>query len=303
MDRHDDNGEDMTKVAFLGLGQMGAPMAARLLDAGHDLTVWNRTADKAEPLLARGATAASSPAEAVADADAAITMLSAPEALDEVLFGEQGAAASLTAGQILVEMSTVGPAAVQAMTERLPDGVAVIDAPVLGSVPQATDGRLLVFIGAADEDLPRVQDLLSPMGTLRHVGGPGAGAAIKLVVNSTLPTTLAALGEAMALGEGLGLDRDAVLDVLGSSPLRPTLDRKRDNIVAGSYDNPNFKLALALKDLQLVTEAAAGAGRDLRVVEASRAWLQEAVDAGAGDLDYSAVVATILAHRTARPAG
>lgn len=276
---------------------MGAPMAARLLDAGHEVTVWNRTAARARPLVERGASAASSPAEAAAGADAVITMLSTPEALEQVLVGEGGLAPALGAGQLLIEMSTVGPAVVRSVAARVPPGVAVVDAPVLGSVPQATDGALLVFVGADEETFPRVEELLAPLGTVRHVGGAGSGAAAKLVVNATLVTTLAALGEALALGDALGLERDVLLDVLAASPVGPTLERKRDAIESGSYRPPRFKLALALKDAQLVVDAASAAGRDLRLAAASRDWLQRALDAGAGDLDYSAVVATILDAR------
>src|SRR5438270_1324667 len=138
----------MAKIAFLGLGKMGAPMAARLLSSGHDVTIWNRTSAKAEPFAKLGATAAASPADAVANADIAITMLATPEALLDVLFGERGAAAALHEGQTLIEMSTVGPSVLEAIAAKLPGGVMVVDAPVLGSVPAATDGTLLVFVGA-----------------------------------------------------------------------------------------------------------------------------------------------------------
>src|SRR5439155_16800115 len=132
----------MAKIAFLGLGQMGAPMATRLLQAGHELTVWNRTPDRAKPLAAGGATVAGSPAEAVAGAAFAITMLATPEALQEVVLGGNGLAKALGPGQVYIDMSTVGPNTVRAIAAKLPNGVAIVDAPVRGSVPQATEGRL-----------------------------------------------------------------------------------------------------------------------------------------------------------------
>jgi 3-hydroxyisobutyrate dehydrogenase-like beta-hydroxyacid dehydrogenase len=282
----------MAKIAFLGLGQMGAPMARRLLQAGHELTVWNRTPDRAEPLAAGGAVVAGSPAEAGARAEFAITMLATPEALQEVVLGENGLAKALGPGQVYVDMSTVGPDTVRSIAARLPEGIAVVDAPVRGSVPQATEGRLEIFVGARDEDLERVRPILESLGSVSHVGGPGAGAAMKLVANLVLGTSIAALGEALALGETLALGRAPLLDMLAGSQLAPVVRAKRANIESGHYP-PSFKLRYAAKDLRLVAEAAAAA-RDLKVTAAARAWLDSAVESGAADLDFSAVVATIL---------
>jgi 3-hydroxyisobutyrate dehydrogenase-like beta-hydroxyacid dehydrogenase len=126
----------MSKLAFLGLGLMGSPMATRLLDAGHDVTVWNRTSSKTAPLIDHGAAAASSPAEAVTGADAVITMLATPEALQQVLFADNGVVGALTPGQWLIEMSTVGPEAIRSVARRLPPDVTLIDAPVRGGPPR-----------------------------------------------------------------------------------------------------------------------------------------------------------------------
>jgi len=283
----------MSKIAFVGLGQMGSPMAVRLLEAGHHVTVWNRTPERAAPLRQRGAVVASSPAEAVADAEFAITMLATPEALEAVLFADGGLAAALGLGQILIDMSTVGPGAVRSVGARLPEGVSLVDAPVRGSVPEATEGRLHVFVGATDEDFARARPILESFGEIRRTGGPGSGAAMKLVVNLTLGAAIVALGEALALGESLGLEPGALLDVLADSPIGPAVRAKRANVEAGRYP-PKFKLGLAAKDLRLVMDAADAAGRDLRLARAARAWLDEAARRGASDLDYSAVLATIL---------
>jgi 3-hydroxyisobutyrate dehydrogenase-like beta-hydroxyacid dehydrogenase len=283
----------MAKIGFLGLGLMGSPMATRLLEAGNDVTVWNRSADKMQPLVERGASPASSPAAATLGADVVITMLADPQALESVLFGQDGVASALHTGQALVDMSTVGPEVISQIAGRLPDGVELVDAPVRGSVPEATDGRLSIFVGATDEAFSKVAELLGAMGTVRRIGGLGSGAAMKLVVNSTLGAAIAGVGEALALGDVLGLERSLLFDVLEETPLGAVVKGKRGYIESGSYP-PNFKLALALKDLGLVTDAAAQGGRELKVAAASRAWFEEALDAGAGDLDYSAVVATIL---------
>jgi 3-hydroxyisobutyrate dehydrogenase-like beta-hydroxyacid dehydrogenase len=282
----------MTKIAFIGLGQMGSPMAGRLLEAGHDLTVWNRTAERAGPLARLGARAAESPAEAAAGADVVVTMLADPSALEEVLFGSGGLAGALSPGQVLVDSSTVGPDEIRSVAERVPEGVAVVDAPVRGSVGEAENGLLIVLVGGHDDEVARVEPILSTFGTVERVGGPGSGAAMKLVVNSTLGAAIAGVGEAIALGDVLGLDRERVLDVLSSSPLGEAFRGKRSNIEAGSYP-PRFKLGLALKDLRLVNGVAERAGRTLRSAAASRDWLALAEEEGKGDLDYSAVVATI----------
>jgi 3-hydroxyisobutyrate dehydrogenase-like beta-hydroxyacid dehydrogenase len=283
----------MAKLAFLGLGLMGTPMATRLLEAGHDLTVWNRTSAKTRPLVDQGASAASSPAEAVAGADAAITMVATPQALEQVLFDDDGVLGALSPGQWLIDMSTVGPEMIGSVARRLPSHVTLIDAPVRGSIPEATAGRLAIYVGASQGAFEHVQPLLAPLGTVHHVGGPGAGAATKLVVNLTLGVTITALGEALALADTLGLNRGTLLDILAESPIGGTVRSKRANIESGAYP-PSFKLRLALKDLRLVTESPAQPGQDLRLAAASRSWLEQAAQAGADDLDYSAVVATIL---------
>src|SRR5882724_8022213 len=262
----------MAKVAFLGLGQMVTPMATRLVRAGHELTVWNRTPGRATPLAAGGAIVAGSPAEAGAGAAFAITMLATPEALTEVVLGEQGLVRSLRPGQVYIDMSTVGPHTVRSIAAQFPQGVAVVDAPVRGSVSQAAEGRLEIFVGASDENFERVRPILESLGSVVHVGGLGAGAAMKLVANLALGASIAAVGEALALGEALGLGRTPLLNMLEGSQLSPVVRAKRANIESGRYP-PNFKLRHAAKDLRLVIEAAAAANRDLKVSAAAKVWL------------------------------
>lgn len=287
--------DEITKIAFLGLGMMGTPMATRLLQAGHDLTVWDRKDENMKALVDLGAMAATSPAEAAVGVDVAITMLANPQVLERVVF-EGGLARSLGRGQVLMDMSTVGPDEIRSVRERVPEGVIVVDSPVRGSVPEASGGKLDIFVGATDEAFERVRQILESLGTVRHIGGPGAGAAAKMVTNAALGAAIAAVGEALSLGEILGLNSRVVLDVLADSPVGPTARVKRGNIESDTYP-PSFKLSLALKDMRLVTEAAKSAGRGLKLADASRAWLEEAAEAGAGDLDFSAVVATILGQQ------
>lgn len=281
-------------LSWLGLGQMGSPMAARLLDAGHEVVVWNRTPERAHSLVEKGAHSAATPAEAVSSAEVVFTMLAHPDAVEGVLFGEHGVVTALGRGT-LVDMSTVGPAAVRRMAERLRDGVDMADAPVLGSVPQATDGSLKVFVGARPEVFARLQPLLEQLGRPVHVGPVGAGAAMKLVANATLGTLMTSLGEALALADALGLDEGPVLDVLADSPIGATARSKRNRIESGEYP-PNFSLELAAKDLRLVADAAQGRGVDARVAAAARAHFEAAAEKGFGDLDYSAVIAHVRGH-------
>lgn len=280
------------KVGFCGLGMMGAPMARRVLDAGHELTVWNRTTEKARSLHKEGAQIATSPSEVAASADAVITMLADGAALEEVVFGDDGLAGALAPDALIIEMSTVGPAAIEGVRDRLHDTV-VVDAPVLGSVPQAAAGELKIFVGAEHGTFKRVEPLLQAMGDPRRVGGAGAGAAMKIVVNSTLGATMTALGEALSLAAALGLERETALDILAGSPLGATVARKRENIAELHYP-ANFKLALARKDLELVTETGRDHNAELLVAGAAKTWFERAAGAGWGELDYSAVIAWIL---------
>jgi 3-hydroxyisobutyrate dehydrogenase-like beta-hydroxyacid dehydrogenase len=290
----------MARVAFCGLGQMGSPMAGRLLGAGHALTVWNRTEERAEPLVAAGAKAASTPAEAAGGAEIVITMLADPAALDRVALGPAGLGEGLRPGATLIDMSTVGPDAIRSVAERLPAGVDVMDAPVLGSIPAARDGTLKVFAGGEDPVVERRAPFLEVFGTIFRFGPLGSGAAMKLVANSTLGALMAGLAEALALADGFGLDQAEVLDVLVDSPIGVTAKSKRPLIESGTYA-PNFKLAHGLKDMELVNRAAEQLGLNLPLARAARSQFESAVAAGLGALDYSAVTAHVRKRPAALP--
>jgi len=285
----------VSTVAVVGLGAMGSRIARRLLDAGHELVVWNRTAEKAAPLVEAGAVAVASPAEAAERAEVVITMVANPAALQEVTEGEAGVAAGM-GDATAIEMSTVGPDAVKRLASVLPEGVGLLDAPVLGSRAEADAGSLRIFVGGPKELAERWMSLLSVLGSPLHVGPSGSGAAAKLVANTTLVGTIGVLGEALALAEGLGLSREAAWEVLAATPLAEQANRRRESVEKDEYP-PRFALYLARKDAELVT----GAGLELPLTEAARAWLAQADEAGWGDRDYSAVLAWILA-RAARAA-
>src|SRR5205823_14382990 len=185
------------------------------------------------PILERGARRAETPEEAARDAEALITMVATSEAVEEVLFGSDGAASAMAAGSTLIEMSTVGPDAVRQLASRLPEDASILDAPVLGSVSAARDGTLTIFVGGPADLCARWLPVLEALGAPRRLGELGAGASMKLVVNSTLMVMMTGLGEALALADALGLDQGSVLDVLSDSPMGVTAKGKRSRLETG----------------------------------------------------------------------
>ena len=283
----------MSTVAVIGLGAMGSRFARRFLEAGHQVIVWNRTPEKADDLVELGAAPAASPADAARRAEALITIVADPPALRAVTEGSEGIAAGADASTTVIEMSTVGPAAVRWLASALPSEVGLLDAPVLGSLSEAEEGTLSVFVGGPASLAERWTPLLSALGSPIHVGPLGAGASAKLVANATLFGTLALLGEVVALADGLGLSRDVTWDVLSATPLAAPAERRRPSIEGGDYAQ-RFALALARKDSQLIVDAAKETGVDVLVLEAARAWLAEAEEAGLGEHDYSTVLRRII---------
>jgi 3-hydroxyisobutyrate dehydrogenase len=284
-------------IGVVGLGAMGSRIAARLLDTGHPVVVWNRDAAKAEPLVARGAAAAATPAALAGACRTVITMVSDPAALHAIVSGPTGIAAGLEPGTQLVEMSTVGPSTVQEVRSQLPPEVDIVDAPVLGSVAQAERGELTLYVGGSADAVERVTPVLTSLGTVVPIGGSGSGAAAKLLANAALFMAVAAVGEAIELGRRLGLGDDVVDTVLATTPLAAEATRRRPLLEAGDYP-PRFSLALAAKDARLIHDAASASSADpLRLIEAAAAWLSQAEREGRGEQDYTAMLATITASR------
>jgi 3-hydroxyisobutyrate dehydrogenase-like beta-hydroxyacid dehydrogenase len=283
----------MSVVGFIGLGRMGSRMARRLLDAGHDLVVWNRTPERMAPLVEAGALPAKTPADAARRSEAVLTMVSDPAALFEMTEGPDGLAAGVGPSATVIEMSTVGPDAIRRLASRLPPGTGLLDAPVLGSLAEAEAGTLRIFVGGSQRLLERWTPLLSDLGSPLHVGELGWGAGAKLVANLTLLGVLGLLGEALSLARGLGLAHETAFEVLAATPLAAQAERRRPSIESGEYP-ARFSLSLALKDADLILDAAGSAGADLRLVKAARTWLADANEGGWTDRDYAAVLAWIL---------
>jgi 3-hydroxyisobutyrate dehydrogenase-like beta-hydroxyacid dehydrogenase len=287
---------EVSRVAVIGLGAMGSRIARRLLEAGHDVVVWNRTPSKADPLVGAGAAPAATPAEAAVRAHAVITVLADPDALRAVVEGPDGVAAGASAGATVIEMSTVGPEAIRWLASAIPVGVGLLDAPVLGSLGEAESGTLLVFVSGPDELFERWQPLLASLGSAIHVGSLGAGASAKLVANATLVGTLTLLGEILALADGLGISREVAFRVLAETPLAAQAQRRRGQLERGEFPL-RFSLALGRKDARLIVEAAERSGVEARVLAAAAEWFAEAEEAGLGGRDYSEVLNAIIGRR------
>jgi HAD superfamily hydrolase (TIGR01450 family) len=286
----------MSTVAVVGVGAMGSHIALRLLDTGHEVLVWNRSPERLAPLLARGATAVSTPREAASRSQTLITMLAGPKALRKVSEGAGGIAAGSHPDLVVVEMSTVGPPAVRRLAALLGPELRLLDAPVLGSIAEAESGTLTIFAGGAADVVDRVEPLLAALGMVLRVGPLGAGAAAKLVANAALLGTLAVLGESLALAEGLELTPEAAATVLASTPLAEQARRRLPLIEAGEYPR-RFALSLAHKDADLIIAASETAAVEVPALAAARSWLVAAEAEGRGDADYTAMLATILGNR------
>jgi 3-hydroxyisobutyrate dehydrogenase/2-hydroxy-3-oxopropionate reductase len=279
----------MAAVAWIGLGAMGSRMAERLVAAGHDVTAWNRTHRETGPRT----TMATTPAEAAARAEVVALMVTDTAALREVVNGADGVAAGVTANRTVIDFSTVGPDAAADLRASLPSGIAVVDAPVLGSIAEAAAGTLKLLVGGSADEVERCRAVLEPLGELIHMGPPGSGAAAKLAANYALMGSLAVLGETIALADALGIDRDATWRLLELTPLAAQARRRRSAIETGSYP-PRFALRLARKDADLIADAAADRDVELRLGRALATWFADAAAAGLGDQDYTAVLGHIL---------
>jgi HAD superfamily hydrolase (TIGR01450 family) len=280
-------------VAVVGLGGMGSRIARRLLRAGYQVIVWNRSREKTSSLLELGALPVHTPAEAAARARVVITMVSDPEALRDVTEGPTGIVAGAGTSSTVVEMSTVGPAAVERLRSALPERTGLLDAPVLGSLKEAESGLLTIFVGGPRPLFDQARPILSELGTPIHAGNLGCGAAAKLVANAAHFDTLVALGEAVALSTGLGLSRAVTYQVLAATPLALQAERRRRAIETRDYPT-RFALTLARKDARLISAAAAAAGVRLKLTSAAETWLAESEEFGLGNQDYTAVLDAIL---------
>jgi 3-hydroxyisobutyrate dehydrogenase len=249
----------MTKVGWIGLGAMGRPMAARLLDSGHEVIGYD-VAPAAVAALGDRAGAAGSPAEAGSGVDVLAVMVATGSQAEDVLFGDRGAASTLRDGAVVLIMSTIGPAAVEAIADRFAaQGVQVVDAPVSGGVARATTGDLLMMVSGSEQALATVRPLLDAMSSKAPVVGadPGAGQKVKLVNQLLCGVHIAAAAEALAYAEALGLDAEACWEVVRHGAAASfMLDDRGERMVHGAGEQVKSALDIFVKDMGLVLAAA-----------------------------------------------
>ncbi|MGA3017144.1 MAG: NAD(P)-dependent oxidoreductase [Bryobacteraceae bacterium] len=281
----------MKSMAVVGLGNMGGGMARRLLKAGYEVTVYNRTRERAEALAADGAVVAGSPKLAAERADMVICMVADDNASRAAWTGDAGALAGARPGTVLMDSSTLSVDWVRELAAAAAaHGCPFLEAPVTGSKPQAEAGELLFLAGGEAETLDAVRPVLATMSrAVVHLGPVGSGATMKLVNNFLCGVEAAALAEALAVIEHSGLNRDAAFDILANgAPGSPLVKGAGKRMMARDY-RVNFALHLMLKDMAYAVAEGASNGVVLTMGETARDKFREAVSAGLGDRDFAAV--------------
>jgi len=286
-------------VGFAGIGRMGLPMARNLLRADFPLVIWNRTAERCAPLVAEGAEAVPEPTS-LAAADVVVTMLTDGRAAHSVLV-ESGLLGELRPGSVVLEMSTIGPAAVAELAgEARRHDVYLLDAPVSGSVSVAEAGQLFVMVGGDQNAYERISPVLDAM-TKGHVllGPSGAGAAMKLAVNAMIAVTNESLAETLVLAERFGIERERAYDVLAGGVLAsPFLLYKRGAFLQPETEPVAFTTGLMRKDVALAEDLAVELGARLPTVVAAAGVLDDALREGLGDADFASVITVLSANST-----
>jgi 2-hydroxy-3-oxopropionate reductase len=280
--------EEIMRVAFFGLGIMGRPMAANLVKAGHEVSTWNRSSGKE---LA-GARAAGSPREAAEGADVVWMCVSDTAAVERVLFAEDGAAGALQPGSIVVDSSTISPAATREFARRVEEhGADYVDAPVTGSKVGAEAGQLIFMAGGKEETLEKLKPLWSVMGkTLFRMGDVSMGQATKLGMNLMIALIFEGFAEALALTGKLGVKPDALIPLIQASMVRSCVVDYKAQFVLRRDFTPNFPLRLMHKDIRLMLEAAKEQRVKLPGLETVAEIYDIADEEGQGDLDYAATI-------------
>ncbi len=285
------------RIAFLGLGQMGAAVAANLLRAGHELIVWNRSHDKTAPLTEAGAAAATTPREAVANAEAVFTMLADDAALQDVLGGDSGILAGLQKGALHISLSTIAVAtADSAAAQHALHGQRYISAPVFGRPDAAAAGKLFVVTGGADADIDTAKPLLEAISQrIFHVGEtPSSANLVKLCGNFMILSTIEALAEAMTLAEKGGVPKAKLLDVFtGSIFGSPIVQNYGKILVEERYRPAGFAAPLGLKDMRLAAQAADANRVPMPLLSLLRDHLLETIAKEGEDIDWSGIGLTV----------
>jgi 3-hydroxyisobutyrate dehydrogenase-like beta-hydroxyacid dehydrogenase len=293
----------VARVGFVGLGAMGSRLARRLLAAGHQVTGWNRTADKARELVAAGLTLARSPRAAAEGAEAVFVMVTDDAALRAVAAGPDGIVAGLGAGAVLVEMSTVSPTVVRELAAPVSArGATLIEAPVSGSTITVEQGAASFMVGGDPAAAERVRPLLLAMGTaVTHVGELGLAKTMKVATNLGLAVQMLAFSEAVLLAEKAGIARERAVEALLKSVIASPMVKYRGPFVLGQMPTDAwFKVAMIQKDLQLALDAGRAGGVPLPLTAVAQEWMTAARGLGLGDYDF-AIVFDVLARLSGAP--
>lgn len=276
------------RVAFLGLGIMGRPMAANLASAGHEVTVWNRTPGKD----VAGVRSAAFPAEAARGAEVVWMCVSDTSAVEGVLFGPGGVVESVAEGMTIVDSSTIAPSATLKFAEKMrAKSVHYVDAPMTGSKVAAEGGTLLFMVGGEEQVIENLKPLFAAMGKkIFRMGETGKGHAAKLVMNLQIALIYEGFAEALTLGAKLGVDAELLLPLINASMVRSGVVEYKAPFVLKRDFSPNFPLRLMYKDIRLALEAAKEARVKLPALETVEEIYELADEDGKGDLDYSATI-------------
>jgi 3-hydroxyisobutyrate dehydrogenase-like beta-hydroxyacid dehydrogenase len=279
-------------ISYLGLGTMGSGMASNLLKAGYQLTVWNRSSEKCEPFVRKGAHVAGTPADAVRDVDLVMYSLSSDQAIEEVVFGPEGILTAIKAGQIAVDMSTVLPATslreLEAYAKR---GVDFLDAPVFGSKQESADAKLWIMVAGNKAICKEVKPVLEHLGqTVHYFGKNGNAAAMKLVGNLIVALEMEALAEGLVLAQKAGLDLKTVMEVVKVADFRsPLLVSNGQNILKRDFST-SFALELMLKDAGLIEKFGESLRSPIPALRVAEKNLAAAVALGFGQENASALI-------------
>jgi 2-hydroxy-3-oxopropionate reductase len=284
------------KVGFIGLGIMGGPMAKNLMQAGHELVLYNRTREKAEDLAKEGsADVAGSPEEVAEQSDVVITMLPDSPQVREVLVGEDGVLEGLKEGALVVDMSTISPVVTEELAEKVKEkGASMLDAPVSGGDVGAIEGTLSIMVGGSEDDFERAKPLFDVMGkTVTHVGPVGAGQVVKAANQIVVALTIEAVSEALVLGSRGGVSPEKILDVLGGGLAgNKVMEVKREKFLSHKFD-PGFRSELHHKDLGIALAAGREYGVALPVTAVVDQMLLSMRQKGWGGEDHSALLRII----------
>lgn len=282
------------KVAFIGMGTMGAPMALNILKSGHEVIVHNRTREKEEPVAKAGAHRAASPREASEGAEIIITCVSDTPDVEEIILGEDGVIDGAKQGAIVIDMSTISPTATRRMAETLAEkGIKMLDAPVSGGSEGAQKGTLSIMVGGEAEDLEKAEPVLQAMGKTTHIGVVGAGQMTKAINQIVVAGTYWSVAEGIALGLKAGLDMEKVVQAVGGGAAGSwAMINRSENMIKNNYPL-GFKVQLHRKDLNIALNVA----RELGVTLPVSAYVEQVetglISRGHGDEDISVIARSV----------